>query len=125
MLFDVPVVGPQTIAVMRETGTTALAIDAGRTLLLDRVEMLRAADAGGISIVAHMNLGTVHSVPRHQSQCRREDFRGLSVLSLVHVLGFFGGEGQVDQQGKDAGYGDHAYHRHGGAVIQIADERSA
>ena len=55
MLYDVPVVGPRTIAVMRETGATALSIDAGRTLSLDRVEMLRAADAGGISIVAHMN----------------------------------------------------------------------
>jgi len=54
MLYDVPVVGPQTIAVMRETGTTALSIDAGRTLLLDRVEVLRQADAGQIAIVAHV-----------------------------------------------------------------------
>src|SRR5260221_4907477 len=35
ILFDVPVVGPHTIATMLETGTTALAIDAGRTLLID------------------------------------------------------------------------------------------
>ena len=55
MLYDVPVVGPQTIAVMRETGTTALSIDAGRTLLLDRVQVLRQADAGQIAIVAHGN----------------------------------------------------------------------
>src|SRR5580698_2739543 len=40
MLFDVPVVGPQTIAVMVETNTTALAIDAGRTLLIDRQELI-------------------------------------------------------------------------------------
>jgi hypothetical protein len=53
MLYDVPVVGPQTIAVMRETGTTALSIDAGRTLLLDRAEVLRSADAGRIAIIAH------------------------------------------------------------------------
>ena len=46
MLYDVPVVGPQTIEVMRETGATALAIDAGRTLLMDREEVLRQADAG-------------------------------------------------------------------------------
>jgi UDP-2,3-diacylglucosamine hydrolase len=52
LLFDVPVVGPQTIDVMRETGTTALAIDAGRTLLLDRVELLSRADAAGIAVVA-------------------------------------------------------------------------
>ena len=53
MLYDVPVIGPQTIAVMRETGTTALSIDAGRTLLLDRTEMLRQADAAQIAIIAH------------------------------------------------------------------------
>jgi hypothetical protein len=53
MLYDVPVVGPQTIAVMRETGATALSIDAGRTLLLDRAELLRQADAAQIAIIAH------------------------------------------------------------------------
>jgi DUF1009 family protein len=52
MLYDVPVVGPQTIAVMRETGTTALALDAGRTLLLDQAEILRQADAAQITIAA-------------------------------------------------------------------------
>ncbi len=51
LLFDVPVAGPGTIAVMRETGTTAMAVDAGRTLLLDREEMIRAADEAGIAIV--------------------------------------------------------------------------
>ncbi len=53
LLYDVPVVGPQTIAVMRETRTTALSIDAGRTLLLDREEVMRQADAGQIAIIAH------------------------------------------------------------------------
>jgi hypothetical protein len=52
MLYDVPVIGPQTIAVMRETGTTALALDAGRTLLLDQAEILRQADAAEITIAA-------------------------------------------------------------------------
>src|ERR1700681_4366785 len=52
MLYDVPVVGPQTIAVMRETGATALALDAGRTLLLDQAEILRQADASEITIAA-------------------------------------------------------------------------
>jgi DUF1009 family protein len=51
LLFDVPAAGPDTIRVMRETGTTALAVDAGRTLLLDKTEMLAAADAAGITIV--------------------------------------------------------------------------
>ena len=53
LLFDVPVAGPGTIEVMRETGTTALAVDAGRTLLLDRDEMLAAAGEAGISIKAY------------------------------------------------------------------------
>ena len=52
LLFDVPVVGPQTIAVMQETGTTALAIDAGQTLLIDREELITRADLASIAIVA-------------------------------------------------------------------------
>src|SRR5258708_22244190 len=50
LLFDVPVAGSAAHEVMRETGTTALAVDAGRTLLLDREEMLEAANASGITI---------------------------------------------------------------------------
>ena len=54
LLYDVPVVGAETVRVMRETGTTALAIDAGRTLLLDREEFLRLADAGDLAIAAYV-----------------------------------------------------------------------
>jgi len=53
LLFDVPVVGPQTIDTMRETGTTALGVDAGRTLLLDREELLEKANAADVSIVVY------------------------------------------------------------------------
>lgn len=52
MLFDVPVIGPQTIAVMVETCTTAIAIDAARTLLIDREDLILRADAAGIAMVA-------------------------------------------------------------------------
>jgi len=52
MLFDVPVVGPLTIAVMSETNTTVLAIDAGNTLLIDREELIAKADASGTAIIA-------------------------------------------------------------------------
>ena len=51
LLFDVPVVGLATIPVMRETGTTVLAVEAGRTLLLDRAEMLEQANQAKICIV--------------------------------------------------------------------------
>jgi UDP-2,3-diacylglucosamine hydrolase len=53
LLFDVPVAGPGTIEVMRETGATALAVDAGRTLLLDRDEMLARANDHGIAIAGY------------------------------------------------------------------------
>ena len=53
LLFDVPVIGPGTINVMRETGTTALAVDAGRTLLLDREELLDRANRAGVTIAAY------------------------------------------------------------------------
>jgi len=51
LLFDVPVVGLDTVPVMRETGTTVLAVEAGRTLMLDRENMLEAANEAGIAIV--------------------------------------------------------------------------
>jgi DUF1009 family protein len=53
LLFDVPVAGLDTIAVMQETGTTVLAVDAGRTLLLDRAQMLAQADDTGIAIAGY------------------------------------------------------------------------
>ena len=52
MRFDVPVVGVKTIEVMRRSNATALAIDAGRTLLFDRDALIRAADDAGIAIQA-------------------------------------------------------------------------
>ena len=52
LLFDVPVIGPRTIETMRETNCTHAAIDAHRTLLLDKDELLAAANEAGISIEA-------------------------------------------------------------------------
>jgi DUF1009 family protein len=53
LLFDVPVAGLTTIDTMIETHTTVLAVDAGRTLLLDKEEMLRRADDAQISVAAY------------------------------------------------------------------------
>jgi len=50
MRFDVPVVGLPTLDVMQRCGATALGIDAGRTLLFDRAELIAAADRAAISI---------------------------------------------------------------------------
>jgi UDP-2,3-diacylglucosamine hydrolase len=52
MRFDVPVVGLPTIQQMREAGATALAVDAGQTLLFDRTKLIELADAAGIAVQA-------------------------------------------------------------------------
>ncbi|WP_425058592.1 UDP-2,3-diacylglucosamine pyrophosphatase LpxI [Sporomusa carbonis] len=52
MRFDVPSVGPDTLKAMIETGAAALAIEAGKTLLVDKKQVIELADSHGISIVA-------------------------------------------------------------------------
>src|SRR5467141_680889 len=52
MRFDVPVVGLPTIEQMKSAGATALAVDAGRTLLFDREKLIELADGAGIAIQA-------------------------------------------------------------------------
>ncbi len=52
MRFDVPVVGLSTIEMMKRSNVTALALDARKTLMMDRAEMIAAADAAGIAIQA-------------------------------------------------------------------------
>lgn len=50
--FDLPAVGPDTVRVLAEVGGRALAVEAGRTILLDGPQMLALADAAGIAVVA-------------------------------------------------------------------------
>jgi len=52
MRFDVPVIGVPTVESMKRAGATALAVDADRTLLFDRAELVRRADDAGIAIEA-------------------------------------------------------------------------
>ena len=52
MRFDVPVVGLPTVEQMKQAHATALAIDAGRTLLFDRTQLIELADTAGITIQA-------------------------------------------------------------------------
>jgi hypothetical protein len=60
--FDVPAVGPETVRVCAAAGVAVLAVEAGRTLLLEKQELLREADAAGLSVVGvetgapHVNL---------------------------------------------------------------------
>ena len=50
--FDVPVIGPATIRLMAASNATALSIEARKTLMIDRAELIRDANAAGISIIA-------------------------------------------------------------------------
>jgi hypothetical protein len=50
MRFDVPVVGPGTLLAMREAGSVVLAVEAGRTLLLDRPALLAEADRDRLAV---------------------------------------------------------------------------
>ena len=48
---DRPTIGPQTVALAAETGLRGIAAEAGATLVLDRDELIRAADAAGLFVV--------------------------------------------------------------------------
>jgi DUF1009 family protein len=50
--FDIPTVGPGTIQAMAEAGARVLAIEAGRTLVLDQGALVEAADRADLAIVA-------------------------------------------------------------------------
>ena len=52
MRFDVPVVGISTIEMMIEAGATCLCLTAGKSLLLDRDELIQLANDNKIAIVA-------------------------------------------------------------------------
>ncbi len=56
--FDLPAIGPQTIQAMISVQATVLAIEAGRTVMIDRKEVFSRANEAGISIVGKVALGS-------------------------------------------------------------------
>ncbi|RMF43092.1 MAG: LpxI family protein [Planctomycetota bacterium] len=57
MRFDVPTIGVRTVEQMRRAGGTVIAIEAGRTIFVEREETLRLAQRAGIAIVALRQAG--------------------------------------------------------------------
>ena len=53
MRFDVAAVGPQTVRSLAAAGLACMALEAGRTLVLDRDEVVAAADAAGIAVFGY------------------------------------------------------------------------
>ncbi len=49
--FDLPAIGPRTIEVMASVNAAVLAVEAGRTVMLDRDLLIQKAEACGIAVV--------------------------------------------------------------------------
>lgn len=52
MRFDVPVIGLETLKVLKKAGSSVLAIEAGKVLVLEKEDLIKEAGKAGISIVA-------------------------------------------------------------------------
>jgi UDP-2,3-diacylglucosamine hydrolase len=50
--FDIPTIGPATLEVMAAGGATALAVEEGKVLIVDREATVRLAERAGITIVS-------------------------------------------------------------------------
>ncbi|NGZ95843.1 MAG: DUF1009 domain-containing protein [Nitrospira sp. WS110] len=49
--FDLPAIGPKTIEVMRSVKASVLAVEAGRSVMLDREQLLSQAEEAGVALV--------------------------------------------------------------------------
>lgn len=52
MRFDIPVIGERTLRSMRRARASALAVDAGRAILLEKEKLITRADKQGVAIIA-------------------------------------------------------------------------
>ena len=50
--FDTPAIGPETVEAAAVGGATAVAVEAGRVLVLQRAATVRCADAAGMALVS-------------------------------------------------------------------------
>ncbi len=54
--FDLPAIGTQTIESMKEVKASCLAVEAGKTIILERETVIHDADLAGITIIAMRDL---------------------------------------------------------------------
>jgi len=52
MRFDVPVIGVETVRIAAESGVRVIAVEAGKTLLLERDAIIALANGSKMSVVA-------------------------------------------------------------------------
>jgi DUF1009 family protein len=60
--FDLPAVGAETVRTMKEVNASCLAVEAGKTIVLERDAVIREADQAGIAIVALQEPGKKETV---------------------------------------------------------------
>jgi hypothetical protein len=87
MRFDVPVIGLATIQAMRIAGASALSVDAGKTLMFERDELLKSADEAGSRSWDGKTLGFQRKTRR-----RRRILQKKSLRLCVSALRFEGHE---------------------------------
>ena len=49
--LDLPVIGPATLRVLKKAGGSLLAVEAGKTLVMDKEKVVREADRNRICLV--------------------------------------------------------------------------
>jgi DUF1009 family protein len=52
MRFDVPVIGVETVRIAAESGVCVIAVETGKTLLLERDAIIALANSSNMSVVA-------------------------------------------------------------------------
>ena len=52
MRFDIPVVGDRTMKLLRKVKASVLALEAGRSILLEREKIIAEADRLGLCLIA-------------------------------------------------------------------------
>ena len=52
MRFDIPVVGERTLKTLRKAGAAVIAVEAHRTILLDRPNLINQAAKQGLCMIA-------------------------------------------------------------------------
>jgi DUF1009 family protein len=52
MRFDIPVVGTKTFKVMRKAKVSCLAVEAGKTILLEKGKLVATADQHNMAFIA-------------------------------------------------------------------------
>ena len=120
MRFDVPVVGPGTLDAMREAGARVLAIDAARTLLIDRPAFLERADAERVAVVRPRSR---RGARRPMAETVRAGVIGVGALGRHHARVWAGDAGGRARGG--VRHGRRARRRGRGGVTAAAFARTS